>query len=179
MIDVTNTSLNSRQRWIQFIGHNSHIFNNTAQSWKNRRNRRDSGSTPEVWWLLKRLSGISSSVHVLQGRIEKRELDTFTLLEGGWNQSFPVVLTDVVIFPHVAEDHVTSQQHSYTADATFLHIDVLVVVSVMAWNRQQDKPQKKTPVLLMMTFLQDSAIQTHEKTRLLFPHLCGWLQWCR
>lgn len=43
-------------------------------------------------------------------------------------------LTDVVVFPQVTDRHVASQQHSYSADATFLHINVLVVVSVMAWT---------------------------------------------
>lgn len=43
-------------------------------------------------------------------------------------------LTDVVVFPQVTDCHVASQQHSYSTDATFLHINVLVVVSVMAWT---------------------------------------------
>lgn len=46
-------------------------------------------------------------------------------------------LTDVVVFPQVAEGHVACQQHSHTADASLLHIDVLVVVSVMAWRRRR------------------------------------------
>lgn len=45
-----------------------------------------------------------------------------------------LALTDVVVLPHVAEHHVTSQQHGYTADTASLHVDVLVVVSVVAWN---------------------------------------------
>lgn len=43
-------------------------------------------------------------------------------------------LTDVVVFPQITDRHVASQQHSNSTDATFLHINVLVVVSVMAWT---------------------------------------------
>lgn len=48
-------------------------------------------------------------------------------------------LTDVVVFPQVAYGHVASQQHSNPTNATLLHIYVLVVVSVMAWNTTMDK----------------------------------------
>lgn len=43
-----------------------------------------------------------------------------------------IFLTDVVVFPQVADGHVANEQHSYTTDAPLLHIDVLVVVSVVA-----------------------------------------------
>lgn len=45
-------------------------------------------------------------------------------------------LTDVVVFPQVAYCHVANQQHSYTTDASLPHINVLVVVSVVAWKRK-------------------------------------------
>lgn len=41
-------------------------------------------------------------------------------------------LTDVVVFPHVAHGHVAHQQHRNATNTALLHIDVLVVVSVMA-----------------------------------------------
>ena len=43
-----------------------------------------------------------------------------------------VSLTNVIILPGVAENHVTNQQHGNTTNASLLHVDVLVVVSVMA-----------------------------------------------
>lgn len=48
-------------------------------------------------------------------------------------------LTDVVVFPHVAHRHVAHQEHSNSADAALLHVYVLVVVSVMAWNAKAQK----------------------------------------
>lgn len=53
-------------------------------------------------------------------------------------------LTDVVVFPHVAQSHVANQQHSYTADASLLHINVLVVVCVVAWKREGGKETKNS-----------------------------------
>lgn len=70
-------------------------------------------------------------------------------------------LTDVLVFPHVAEDHVASQQHSYTADVSLLHINVLVVVSIMTWKRDRQenkniKPQlKKVMSLIKIKSLND------------------------
>lgn len=52
-------------------------------------------------------------------------------------------LTDVVVFPQVADCHVASQQHSYTTDTTLLHINVLVVVSVVAWKHSKARKKKK------------------------------------
>lgn len=54
-------------------------------------------------------------------------------------------LTDVVIFPHVAECHVANQQHSNTTETTLLHIDVLVVVSVVAWGVNKKKSRGLFP----------------------------------
>lgn len=56
--------------------------------------------------------------------------------QGVWER-----LTDVVVFPHVAHRHVAHQQHSNPANAALLHIDVLVVISVVAWNAKG--PKKK------------------------------------
>lgn len=54
--------------------------------------------------------------------------------QGVWER-----LTDVVVFPHVAHRHVAHQQHSNPANAALLHIDVLVVISVVAWNAKGQK----------------------------------------
>lgn len=51
-------------------------------------------------------------------------------------------LTYVVVFPQVADCHVASQQHSYTTDTTLLHINVLVVVSVVAWKHSKARKTK-------------------------------------
>lgn len=48
-------------------------------------------------------------------------------------------LTDVVVFPQVAHCHVARQEHRDSADAAFLHVYVLVVVSVMACNAKGQK----------------------------------------
>lgn len=40
----------------------------------------------------------------------------------------------MVVLPQVAHGHVADQQNGDSANAALLHIDVLVVVSVMAWN---------------------------------------------
>lgn len=55
-------------------------------------------------------------------------------------------LTDVVVFPHVAHRHVAHQQHSNPTNAALLHIDVLVVISVMAWNAKGEKKKKSVNV---------------------------------
>lgn len=47
------------------------------------------------------------------------------------------VLTEVLVLPQVADGHVASQQHGDTTEASPLHVDVLVVVSVMAWRRRK------------------------------------------
>lgn len=46
-------------------------------------------------------------------------------------------LTYVVVFPQVADGHVSDQQHGHAANAALLHIDVLVVVSVVAWKQKE------------------------------------------
>lgn len=51
-------------------------------------------------------------------------------------------LTDVVVFPDVAYGHVANQQHCNSANTTLLYVDVLVVVSVVAWNAQMEKKIK-------------------------------------
>lgn len=50
-----------------------------------------------------------------------------------------VGLTDVVVLPHVAYGHVANHQHSYTADASLLYVDVLVVVSLVAWEETRHR----------------------------------------
>lgn len=101
----------------------------------------DSGSAPEglvaaeapQWYFLQRSCS----------RGQDREKGMKYFLPGTESSPItPVVLTDMVILPHVAHDHITSQHHSYTANTTFLHVDIFVVVSGLAWNRQQEKPQK-------------------------------------
>lgn len=44
----------------------------------------------------------------------------------------PAVMFEVFVAPNVADGNVASQQHSYATNASLLHIDVLVVVSIMA-----------------------------------------------
>lgn len=62
-----------------------------------------------------------------------------------WSKGVYVFLTDVVVFPQVAEGYVASQQHSYATEASLLHIDVLVVVSVMAWREAKQKTKWHKP----------------------------------
>lgn len=42
------------------------------------------------------------------------------------------VLTDVIVFPEVAQGDVTSNEHGNSTNTTFLHIDVFVVISLIS-----------------------------------------------
>lgn len=44
----------------------------------------------------------------------------------------PAVVLEVVVLPEVTEGHVSNQQHGHASDTSLLHVDVLVVISVMA-----------------------------------------------
>lgn len=88
------------------------------------------------------LNGTSSSDRVLKDK-DSRNVDSHGWLkvtrQGVEKKSS---LTDVVVFPHVAHRHVAHQQHSNSANAALLHIDVLVVISVMACNAKGQKKCK-------------------------------------
>jgi len=45
-----------------------------------------------------------------------------------------LVLTDVIVFPEVAQGNVTSNEHGNSTNTSFLHIDVFVVISFITWD---------------------------------------------
>ena len=46
-----------------------------------------------------------------------------------------MLLTDVIIFPNVAQHDISSQEHGNATNATLLHMDVLIEVSFMSCGR--------------------------------------------
>lgn len=82
------------------------------------------------------LNGTSSSDRVLEDDKKRENVNSHMVQSNKERKEEQVSerLTDVVVFPNVAHGHVASQQHSDSANTALLHIDVLVVVSVTAWN---------------------------------------------
>lgn len=111
------------------IGHNSHTLSTQLRVEEAGGGARMWSSTPDgqtaagtQWYFLQR--SCSTRRHKMfsePGKIKSR-----------WCKS----LTYVVVFPQVADGHVSSQKHGHAANAPLLHIDVLVVVSVVAWKKK-------------------------------------------
>lgn len=51
----------------------------------------------------------------------------------------PPVVLDVIVFPEVAQGNVTSNEHGNSTNTSFLHIDVFVVISVIASTNSTNK----------------------------------------
>lgn len=53
------------------------------------------------------------------------------------HNGFIPLLTNMIVFPNITEYNVTSKDHGYTTKSSLLHVNVLVVISFIAWERER------------------------------------------
>lgn len=46
-----------------------------------------------------------------------------------------MLLTNMIVFPNITQHNITGEDHGYAAKSSLLHVNVLVVISFIAWKR--------------------------------------------